>query len=180
MWHLTFNFSFSLSYRDFCFWTNYTRKKFQTHNKRLTVYIMTVIFNKALIYTLFYRQCYMYSKGIAFFWNRIHYCLKCFNYLNSSSNLWFAYFNILHLCICDITNGDRQSHNILQQKRKWFVNLFEVLKFIRQNILRQVMKHNSYSQVYKTSTHTYTHGYVYILTKILSFTMYDEMIRLMA
>ena len=42
------------------------------------------------------------------------------------------------------------------------------------------MKHNSYSQVYKTSTHTYTHGYVYILTKILSFTMYDEMIRLMA
>ena len=55
----------SLSYRDFCFWTNYTRKKFQTHNKRLTVYIMTVIFNKALIYTLFYRQCFMYSKGIA-------------------------------------------------------------------------------------------------------------------
>ena len=65
LWHLTFNFSFSLSYRDFCFWTNYTRKKFQTHNKRLTVYIMTVIFNKALIYTLFYRQCYMYSKEIA-------------------------------------------------------------------------------------------------------------------
>ena len=124
-------------------------------------------------------------KGIAgkfyILWNRIHYCLKFFNifyldgklYLDECSNLWFSYFNILHLCICVLINGDRKSHNILQQtqKRKWFVNLFEVLKFIRQNILCHVIKHNSYSPVSKTDTQIHTHSGTY--TYWQNFVIYD-------